>query len=140
MPESFISRGFAARCRVFSRVLVAKCGSCAGVWSLWVVQRRVGNAFSPQGMPESFFGEKDTNQFFLQNGLIGDHAAFDQNQGLSEPFDALLWVLDGTAKVSIAKEVFLVNAGEWILLPAKKPHAVNAKTRFKMLLTMTWSE
>jgi len=65
--------------------------------------------------------------------------AFDAGEGLSEhsaPYDAILTVTDGEAEVSIEKELFTVRAGEMIILPANKPHGVQAKKRFKMTLTM----
>lgn len=65
--------------------------------------------------------------------------AFDAGQELSEhttPFDALVHVLDGEAEVFISGEPFLVQAGQIIILPAGKPHALRAARRFKMLLTM----
>jgi quercetin dioxygenase-like cupin family protein len=65
--------------------------------------------------------------------------AFDLGEGLSEhtaPFDALAVVTDGEADIEIAGESFRVRQGETIVLPANRPHAVKAVTRFKMLLTM----
>ena len=65
--------------------------------------------------------------------------AFDQGQGLSEhraPFDALVNVIDGEAEVVIAGKYLKLRAGEVILMPANKPHALRAMKRFKMLLTM----
>ncbi|HOX35712.1 MAG TPA: cupin domain-containing protein [Methanoregulaceae archaeon] len=65
--------------------------------------------------------------------------AFDAGEGLSEhsaPFDAVLSVTDGIADVAIAGEWFMVKSGEMIILPANKPHAISAKERFKMTLTM----
>ncbi len=65
--------------------------------------------------------------------------AFDEGQGLSEhtaPFDALVQVLDGTARLTIGGTMLNVRAGELVLMPANVPHAVQAAGRFKMLLTM----
>lgn len=65
--------------------------------------------------------------------------AFDVGEALSEhtaPFDALVVVTQGEADIQIAGESFKVEQGETILLPANKPHAVMAMTRFKMLLIM----
>jgi quercetin dioxygenase-like cupin family protein len=65
--------------------------------------------------------------------------AFDANEGLSEhtaPFDALVFVLDGEAEISIAGAAYRVRAGEMLRLPANRPHAVRAVQRFKMLLVM----
>lgn len=65
--------------------------------------------------------------------------AFDKGQGLSEhtaPFDALVNVLDGQAEVKISGNPFIVKEGEMIIMPANKPHSVQAKERFKMLLVL----
>lgn len=65
--------------------------------------------------------------------------SFDRGQALSEhtaPFDALVFVLDGEAEITIGAESFSVKAGETILMPANVPHALRATDRFKMLLVM----
>ena len=65
--------------------------------------------------------------------------AFDEGEGLSEhsaPFDAMLEVTDGVAEVTIGGTPFTVRTGEMIIMPANIPHAVMAKQRFKMTLTM----
>ena len=65
--------------------------------------------------------------------------AFDQGQGLSEhtaPFDAMVHVLDGEADITIAGKAHQLAAGEMIVMPARQPHALTARTPFKMLLTM----
>lgn len=65
--------------------------------------------------------------------------AFDKGQGLSEhtaPFDALVNVLDGQAQVKISGEPFIVKEGELIIMPANKPHSLQAIERFKMLLVL----
>jgi quercetin dioxygenase-like cupin family protein len=65
--------------------------------------------------------------------------AFDQYQGLSEhtaPFDALVYVVDGEVEVIISGKPLTLKQGEITIIPANQPHALAAKTRFKMLLTM----
>jgi quercetin dioxygenase-like cupin family protein len=65
--------------------------------------------------------------------------AFGEGQSLSEhtaPFDAVAHVLEGEAEVTIAGVKLTVSAGAMVLMPANQPHAVHARTRFKMLLTM----
>lgn len=65
--------------------------------------------------------------------------AFDAGQSLSEhtaPFDALVYVMDGKAEISIAQNVQQVAKGQMIILPANIPHAVNAVSQFKMMLVM----
>ncbi len=65
--------------------------------------------------------------------------SFDQGQGLSEhtaPFDALAHVIDGEAEILIEGEPHELVAGEMIIMPAGRPHALNARKPFKMILTM----
>ena len=65
--------------------------------------------------------------------------AFDEGQALSEhtaPFDAIAHVLEGEALITIAGAPLTLRAGEMVLMPANQPHAVLARSRFKMLLTM----
>ncbi len=65
--------------------------------------------------------------------------AFDENQGLSEhtaPYDALVYVLDGEVDVTISGKPLKLKKGEVTIMPANDPHALVAKTKFKMLLTM----
>ena len=65
--------------------------------------------------------------------------AFDEGEGLSEhtaPYDAVVHVLEGEAQVTISGKNSEVQAGEVIVLPGGKPHALKALRRFKMLLTM----
>ncbi len=65
--------------------------------------------------------------------------AFDENQGLSEhtaPYDALVYVLDGEVDVIISGKLVSLKEGEMTIIPANEPHALKAKARFKMLLTM----
>jgi quercetin dioxygenase-like cupin family protein len=65
--------------------------------------------------------------------------AFDEAQGLSEhtaPYDALVYLLDGEAEITIAGEAHRVRQGEMILMPARQPHALHAVRPFKMVLTM----
>lgn len=65
--------------------------------------------------------------------------AFAAGEGLSEhtaPFDALVVVTDGTAAITIDGAPYTVRAGESLLLPANRPHALRADEAFKMLLVM----
>ena len=65
--------------------------------------------------------------------------AFGAGQGLSEhtaPYDATIQVIDGEAEVIIEGTSYAVRAGEMIIMPADRPHAVRANERFKMLLIM----
>ncbi|OGS50433.1 MAG: cupin [Elusimicrobia bacterium RIFOXYB2_FULL_62_6] len=65
--------------------------------------------------------------------------SFDKGQGLSEhtaPFDAMVEILDGEAEITVAGRPHKVKAGEFIIMPANKPHALKAVKKFKMALIM----
>jgi quercetin dioxygenase-like cupin family protein len=65
--------------------------------------------------------------------------AFDAGQELSEhtaPFDALAQILDGKAEITIAGQPMQLSAGQMVVMPAGKPHAVKAVEAFKMMLIM----
>jgi len=65
--------------------------------------------------------------------------AFDKDEGLSEhaaPYDALVYLLDGVAEVKIEGKPFLLKEGEFLVMPARKQHALRAVERFKMVLIM----
>ena len=65
--------------------------------------------------------------------------AFDKDEGLSEhtaPFDAMVQVLDGTLELTIDGKIYILKKGNMIIMPANVPHALYAKERFKMLLSM----
>ncbi|MCX5778881.1 MAG: cupin domain-containing protein [Elusimicrobia bacterium] len=69
--------------------------------------------------------------------------AFDRDQGLSEhtaPFDALVYIVDGKAEIFIAGVRHAVTKGDYIILPANKPHALQAIEKFKMMLIMIKSD
>lgn len=65
--------------------------------------------------------------------------AFDKGQKLSEhtaPYDAIVQVIDGMARLTIGGKDIEVTSGQVIIMPANVPHAVAAEEKFKMLLTM----
>jgi quercetin dioxygenase-like cupin family protein len=65
--------------------------------------------------------------------------AFDEGEGLSEhtaAYDALLYLLEGEATVTVSGVTNQMKDGEALVLPAGKPHSVRATSKFKMLLTM----
>jgi len=68
--------------------------------------------------------------------------AFAVGQGLSEhtaPFDAMVYLLDGEADVSISGKPYHLKNGDMLIMPANKPHALKATRDFKMLLVMVRS-
>lgn len=69
--------------------------------------------------------------------------AFDKDEEIStheSSGDAMIVMLDGKARVTIDGIQHVLNAGETIVMPAKKPHAVYGEDKFKMLLIVIFSE
>lgn len=69
--------------------------------------------------------------------------SFARGQGLSEhtaPYDAVVHILDGMARVTIGGREKNVAAGQMLIMPANVPHAVFADEQFKMVLTMIRSD
>jgi quercetin dioxygenase-like cupin family protein len=65
--------------------------------------------------------------------------AFDEGQELSEhsaAFDVLVEILAGEAEIKISGIPYILIQGDAIVMPANIPHAVLARKKFKMLLTM----
>lgn len=67
--------------------------------------------------------------------------AFEKDEEIStheSGGDAMVTVLDGIGRITIDGEVFVVECGQTIVMPAKTPHAVYGQERFKMLLTVVF--
>jgi quercetin dioxygenase-like cupin family protein len=64
---------------------------------------------------------------FVQGEEIGTHSA---------PGDAMVYVLDGEADVTIGGNTVVVKTDEVVVMPKNIPHSLHARERFKMLLTL----
>ena len=67
--------------------------------------------------------------------------SFDKGEEISSHLsggDAMVTVLDGKGKFTIADEVFYLEAGETIIMPKDIPHAVYGEEKFKMLLVVSF--
>jgi quercetin dioxygenase-like cupin family protein len=67
--------------------------------------------------------------------------AFDAGEEISTHAshgDAMVTVLDGTARVTIGGTAYTVQAGQSIVMPAGAPHSVEAPTQFKMMLLVVF--
>lgn len=65
--------------------------------------------------------------------------SFDKGEEISSHSshgDAMIYVMDGQAEVTIGSEKYNVNAGETIVMPSEVPHAVYAPERMKFMLTV----
>ena len=67
--------------------------------------------------------------------------AFDKGEEIGthdSTGDAMVTVLEGAGRVPVDGTAHIVKAGEALVMPAKKPHAVYAEEAFKMLLTVVF--
>lgn len=63
--------------------------------------------------------------------------AFGKGEGVSThsaPGDALVYILDGQAQISIGDTSLRAGAGQAVVMPANIPHGLEAVENFKMLL------
>lgn len=69
--------------------------------------------------------------------------AFDREEEIStheSEGDALLSILEGSARITLNGEEHLVKAGETILMPRRIPHAVYALEAMKMCLLVVFPD
>ena len=67
--------------------------------------------------------------------------AFDTGEEISShesKGDAMVQILDGTAKITIGGDVHRLSAGQTVVMPAGVSHALLAETPFQMLLTVVF--
>ncbi|NLM73525.1 MAG: cupin domain-containing protein [Clostridiaceae bacterium] len=68
--------------------------------------------------------------------------AFDKGEEISSHSskgDAMVYLLDGEAEITIGDNTYIVNKGETIVMPAGIPHALMAREQFKMLLIVVFN-
>lgn len=82
------------------------------------------------------------SQTLVQNSLISMTIfSFDKGEEISTHAaggDAMVTVLEGTGRFTVGGEVFVLNAGETLIMPKDIPHAVYGEERFKMQLTVSF--
>ena len=67
--------------------------------------------------------------------------SFDEGEEISTHAaagDAMVTVLDGTGRFTVRGEVFILNAGETLIMPKDIPHAVYGEEKFKMQLLVSY--
>lgn len=65
--------------------------------------------------------------------------AFDKGEEISSHSsdgDAMVTILDGTGRLTVGDDTFILNKGETLIMPNHVPHAVYGEEQFKMLLTV----
>lgn len=67
--------------------------------------------------------------------------SFDKGEEISTHAaggDAMVTVLEGTGRFTVGGQVFILNAGETLIMPKDIPHAVYGEERFKMQLIVSF--
>ena len=68
--------------------------------------------------------------------------AFDKGEEISSHAsggDAMVYLLDGEAEITVGDEKFNLKKGETIVMPAGIPHGLVASEKFKMLLVVVFN-
>ena len=78
----------------------------------------------------------------VQNSLVSMTIfSFDKGEEISTHAaggDAMVTVLEGTGRVTVGGEVFILTEGETLIMPKDIPHAVYGEERFKMQLIVSF--
>lgn len=67
--------------------------------------------------------------------------SFDKGEEISTHAaggDAMVTVLEGIGRFTVGGQVFILNAGETLIMPKDIPHSVYGEERFKMQLTVSF--
>ena len=76
----------------------------------------------------------------VQNeGLTITLFAFAKGEGVSThsaPGDAMVYILDGEASITVGDEKFLAHTGQTLVMPSQIPHGLDAVEIFKMMLIL----
>jgi quercetin dioxygenase-like cupin family protein len=76
----------------------------------------------------------------VQNeGLTLTLFAFGKGEGVSThsaPGDAMVYILDGEAAITVGDEKFTARTGQTLVMPSDIPHGLDAVENFKMMLIL----
>lgn len=67
--------------------------------------------------------------------------SFDKGEEISTHAsggDAIVTVLEGKGRFTVGGEVYVLEAGETLIMPKNIPHAVYGEEKFKMQLTVSF--
>lgn len=54
----------------------------------------------------------------------------------SAPGDAMVYILDGEAAITVGENTFTATKGQTLVMPSNIPHGLDATERFKMMLLL----
>jgi quercetin dioxygenase-like cupin family protein len=96
-----------------------------------------GKAFKMDEILEYETGKVASMTIAQNDKLSVTLMSFDKGEGISTHAaggDAMVQVLDGTVEITIDKDVYVLDKGETIVMPANIPHSLKAVEQFKMFL------
>ena len=67
--------------------------------------------------------------------------AFAKGEGISThsaPGDALVYIIDGVARITIGDKTIEAKAGQTVVMPSNIPHGLDAIENFKMMLVVSF--
>lgn len=101
-----------------------------------------GKAIEMEGLVEYAEGRVVSRTLAQGKPLSVTLFAFDKGEEISSHSadgDAMVYILDGEAEITIGDTTTVVKKGETIVMPAHVPHALLATEQFKMLLIVVFS-
>ena len=89
-----------------------------------------------------YLDEQVVSKTLVQNELVSMTLfSFDKGEEISTHAsggDAMVTVLEGKGRFTVADEVFYLEAGETLIMPKGIPHAVYGEEKFKMQLVVSF--
>ena len=90
-------------------------------------------AYQPGQVVSKTLAQNDAVSITLFSFDAGEEISTHSSGG-----DAFVTCLDGTGRITIDGQDFLLREGESIVMPAGHPHAVYGEAQFKMLLVVVF--
>ena len=90
-------------------------------------------AYQPGQVVSKTLAQNDAVSITLFSFDAGEEISTHRSGG-----DAFVTCLDGTGRITIDSQDFLLREGESIVMPAGHPHAVYGEAQFKMLLVVVF--
>ncbi|NFA59785.1 cupin domain-containing protein [Clostridium sporogenes] len=99
-----------------------------------------GEALTLKGEVEYADGQVVSKTLVQTENISITLFAFDKGEGISShsaPGDAMVYVTEGEVTIHVGEnEPVIVKEGEFIIMPANIPHALQAHEKFKMNLVV----
>jgi len=98
-----------------------------------------GKALEMDNLVEYQAGRVVSLTLVQNEGLSLTLFAFAKGEGVSihsTHGDAMVYILDGEAEITIGEETIIARKGQTVIMPSDIPHGLDATENFKMMLTV----